>query len=114
MFKKIIGFIVTVLIAGIFWFLFAFWTGIYSVYSIPPSHADPEGATYIVSRVEGEPLFNSPQYVAPEKKPEPESGMIRFAKSPSAKKPILERTIVELPYIAWAYEKSLEKPDTTK
>jgi hypothetical protein len=114
MFKKIVGFIITVLLAGVFWLVFALWTGIYSVYSVPPSHEDPDGATYIVTREEDEPVFNSPQYVAPPKKPEPESSMIRFAKAPTVKKPILERTIFQLPYIAWAYEKSLEKPDSTK
>lgn len=114
MLKKLVGFLTLVLIAGIFWFVFALWTGIYSVYSVPPTHDNPDGATYIVSREEDEPTFNSPQYVAPEKKAEPQSGMIQFSRVPSPKKSIQDRTIIELPYIAWAYEKSLEKPDSTK
>ncbi len=114
MFKKIVGFLAFVLFAAAFWLVFALWTGIYSVYSVPPTHDEPDGATYIVTREEGEPIFNSPQYVAPEKKAEPQSGMIQFSRAPKPKKSIQDRSIVDLPYIAWAYEKSLEKPDSTK
>jgi len=114
MFKKIVGFLIFVLLAGCFWFVFALWTGIYAVYSIPPTHEEPDGVTYIVSREEDEPIFNSPQYAAPERKAEPQSGVIQFSRVPKPKKSIQDRVIVELPYIAWAYEKSIEKPDSTK
>ncbi len=114
MLKKLIGFLVIVLLAGVFWMAFALWTGIYSVYSVPPTHDDPDGATYIVTREEGEPIFNSPQYVPPIKKVEPETGIVRFSRVTAPKKPILDRTIMQLPYIAWAYDKSIEKPDSTQ
>ncbi|HTY00796.1 MAG TPA: hypothetical protein VMG09_12275 [Bacteroidota bacterium] len=114
MLKKLVGFLVVVLLAGIFWFAFALWTGIYSVYSIPPTHDDPEGATYIVSREEGEPMFNSPQYVPPVRNVEPQTGIVRFSRVTKPKRPIQDRTIVQLPYIAWAFEKSVEKPDSTQ
>jgi len=102
--------VVTLLIltAGIvFWFTFAIWTGLYSVYSIPPSKENPDGATLIISRDEGEPIFNSPQRKIPEKKHE-KTGGIGFGGSERPKRPIDQRTAVELPYIDWAYQKSLE------
>ena len=112
MIKKFIGFLLFILFSGVFWMLFALWTGIYSVYSIPPTHDDPDGVTYIVSREEGEPLFNSPQYVPPEKKVEPQTGIVRFSRATRQKKPIVDRTILQLPYFAWAYEKSIAKSDS--
>ncbi len=95
--------------AVVFWFSFAIWTGLYSVYTFPPSRMNPDGATIIVSRDEGEPMFNSPQYKAPPKKQE-RSGGIGFGSMPHAKRPLEQRTIVELPYVEWAYQKSLEQP----
>jgi hypothetical protein len=92
--------------AGI-WFAFAIWAGFYSVYSIPPSSDNPDGNTLIVSREEGEPMFNSPSYTPPPKKTTPRSG-VGFAPVQKAKRPLKERTIVKLPYIEWAYKRSLE------
>ena len=112
MFKKLL-FIIFVLVAAVlFWFGFALWTGIYSVYSYPPSHDDTEGRTLIVSREEGEPLFNSPNYAAPQKKAEPKSGIFVFQGQTRVKKAVDTRIIVELPYIEWAYKKSLQPQST--
>jgi hypothetical protein len=71
----IILFIIASAIA--FWFSFAIWTGLYSVYTFPPTKADPDGSTLIVSREEGEPAFNSPQHPVPPKK-EVRTGGIGF------------------------------------
>ncbi len=107
MFKKILFFLVVVVLAVLFWFGFALWTGLYSVYSYPPDAAHPDGVTYIVSREEGEPGFNSPSYKPPAKKEDRKTGGIVFSTPMKSKKPVETRIIVELPYIEWAYKKSL-------
>jgi hypothetical protein len=105
--KKILAFLLLISLAVLFWFAFAVWTGLYSIYSIPPSPAEPDGSTLIVAREEGEPMFNSPQYKPPPKKVEP-SGGIGFGSGYRPKRSLDQRTIVELPYVEWAYKKSLE------
>jgi hypothetical protein len=99
-----------VLLAFVFWGLFAIWTGIYSVYSFPPSKDHPDGTTLIVSRDQGEPTFNSPDHKEPPKKPEPQGGGLSFAPMKKPPRPLKERTLLELPYIEWAYEQSV-KPE---
>ncbi|HEX9658172.1 MAG TPA: hypothetical protein VGB89_14805 [Bacteroidota bacterium] len=97
------------------WFAFALWTGLYSVYSFPPGKEHKDGVTLIVNRESGEPLFNSPDYVEPPKPPPAERTGLGFGNIPMPKKPLSIRTIVELPYIEWAYKKSLpEKEDKGK
>jgi len=109
MIKKLFYLVLIVAVGVLIWGAFAIWTGLYSVYSFPPSKQLPEGRTLIVSRDPGEPMFNSPDYKPPEKKPaESKSGGIGFAPTPKRKTPLEQRTIVELPYIEWAYKKSLE------
>jgi hypothetical protein len=93
------------------WVGFALWTGIYSVYSYPPGRQYPDGVTLLVSREEKEPVFNSPNYVAPREAPKESSGGMSFESQPKAKRPPEKRTIIRLPYIEWAYEKSLERPE---
>jgi hypothetical protein len=100
-------------LAVVFWFSFALWTGIYSVYSIPPGAAYPDGTTLIVSREEGEPAFNSPEVKIPPKKVEPKSG-IGFGGTPRVKRPLEKRTIVELPFVEWAYDMSIENASPEK
>lgn len=112
MIKKFLFIIIVLILAVLFWFGFALWTGIYSIYSYPPSKDRPEGSTLIVSREEGEPAYNSPDYTPPPKKEEPKTGGIVFASPLKSKKPIDARIIVELPYIEWAYKKSLEPQKT--
>jgi len=112
--KKIFGFLSIVAAGALIWFAFAFWVGLYSVYSFPPlSKEYPRGATFIISRDEWEPMFNSPDYVAPERPKEVGRGGIGFGSTPKAKRPLKFRTIMELPYIDWAYKQSL-KPDSTE
>jgi hypothetical protein len=96
----------------VFWVSFALWTGIYSVYSYPPSKEHPDGSTLLVSRDEGEPVFNSPDYVPSKAKPADQSGGMSFGSIPKPKRRPELRTIVKLPYIEWAYEKSLERPES--
>jgi len=107
--KKIIVFLVIASAAVLFWFAFAIWTGLYSIYSIPPSPTEPDGSTLIVAREEGEPMFNSPQYKPPPVKVE-KGGGIGFGSANRAKRPLDQRTVVELPYVEWAYQKSIEPP----
>ena len=104
--------IVTLIVGAcvVFWVVFALWTGIYSVYSYPPSKLHPEGVTLLVSRDEREPVFNSPDYVPPKQGQSGQSGGMGFESMPKAKRPPEIRTIVKLPYIEWAYKKSLEHP----
>jgi hypothetical protein len=107
MIRKIFYFLLVIAIGAGIWCAFAIWTGIYSIYTIPPTHDNPDGATLIVSRDEGEPMFNSPQYTPPVKKPTERSGLA-FASVIKPKRPLETRTIVRLPYNSWTYKKSLE------
>jgi hypothetical protein len=107
--KKIIAFLVIASAAVLFWFAFAIWTGLYSVYTVPPSPGEPDGSTLIVTRESGEPMFNSPQYKPPPKKVE-KSGGIGFGSMNQLRRPLDQRTLVELPYFEWAYQKSLAPP----
>lgn len=93
------------------WTGFALWTGLYSVYSYPPSDDHPEGATLIIGREDGEPMFNSPDYIAvPVKKGTNKKGGVGFGKVEfSSMKPVAIRTVFTLPYIEYAYEKSLNE-----
>jgi hypothetical protein len=96
------------------WFVFALWVGLYAFYSFPPSSKEhPRGVTLIISRDEWEPMFNSPDYVAPERHSAEKRGSIGFGSAPKPKRPLRIRTIVELPYIDWAYKQSL-KPQGTE
>jgi len=111
MIKKLSFFLGLVGLGLIIWLAFALWTGIYSVYSYPPeSAAYAEGATLIVSRDPGEPLWNSPDAPppAPPRQPQKTRG-IGFGTRPKPTRPIADRTILELPFIEWAYKKSLER-----
>jgi hypothetical protein len=62
-------------LAGAFWMAFGLWTGIYSLYSYPPSKAHPNGATLLITRDEKEPTFNSPDYNPPARQASSEGGM---------------------------------------
>jgi hypothetical protein len=107
--KRLFYFALIVAAAVVFWGVFAIWTGIYSVYSIPPTHAQPDGATLIVQREQGEPTFNSPDYKKPAPpKEEPKGGGLKFGTIKKPPRQLDERTILELPYIEWAYRKSIE------
>jgi hypothetical protein len=105
--KRLFAFALVILIAIVFWGVFAIWTGIYSVYSYPPSKAHPDGETLIVSRDQGEPMFDSPDYKPAAPKAEPQSGGLKFGAAKKPSQPLKERTILSLPYVEWAYKKSL-------
>lgn len=111
MLKKLFYLVLIVAIGLGIWVGFGLWTGIYSIYTYPPSENHPDGATLLVSREPGEPMFNSPDAKKPAKKKGPKQSGIGFAAPDMPKKPIGIRTVVELPYIKWAYEKSLEEPE---
>jgi hypothetical protein len=107
MLKKILALLTFIIVVASLWFAFALWAGIYSMYSIAPSKEHPDGSTLIVSRDEWEPMFNSAEYKPP-KKPDSGPGGISFEKTVTRKRPLETRTILTLPYIDWAYRKSLE------
>jgi hypothetical protein len=109
MLKAISWILVIVVLGTAIWVAFALWTGIYSVYSTPPSASNPKGETLLVSRDAGEPMFNSPDYKAPET-PKSGRGALGFGSMDRKKRPLEMRTIAKLPYIEWAYKKSLEPP----
>jgi hypothetical protein len=106
--KRIFILAFILLIAAIFWGVFAIWTGIYSVYSYPPSFQHKGGATLIVSREQGEPMFNSPDRKHPQPKSDVKVGGLTFGTVKKSVQPVNERTLLELPYVEWAYKKSLE------
>jgi hypothetical protein len=108
MIRKAFSFFLVVAFLGALWFAFAIATGIYAVYTFPPTREDPAGKTLIVSREEGEPMFNSPHYAPPVKKSTKKQSGLAFTSVQKDKQPLEDRTIVALPYISWAYKKSLE------
>ena len=108
MIKKLFYLILIVAMGVAGWFAFAIWIDLYSVYSYPPSKEYPKGVTLIIHRDEWEPKFNSPDYKPPARS-EAEKGEMGYSKSSSRpKRPIPLRTIVKLPYVEWAYKKSLQ------
>jgi hypothetical protein len=111
--KRLFTFALVILLAAAFWGVFAIWTGIYSVYSYPPSKDRPDGGTLIVSRDQGEPMFNSADYKPATPKPESKTGGLRFSAAKKPTQPLKERTILSLPYVEWAYKKSLEPEPPT-
>jgi hypothetical protein len=112
MIRKTFYFLLLVAFAAGIWCAFALWTGIYSIYTLPPSRENPDGATFLVAREEGEPMFNSPHYTPPVQKPNSQSGL-SFSAVKKPKRPLDERTVVRLPYIAWTYKKSLEPQENS-
>jgi hypothetical protein len=53
-------------------------------------------------------MFNSPEVKIPPPPPREKATGLGFSSAPAKVKAIEKRTLVELPFIAWAYEKSLE------
>ena len=109
--KRLFVLILVVAIGVGLWVSFALWSGLYSVYSYPPSTKHPNGTTLLVERAEREPMFNSPDRAIPPPPPKEKSVGLGFSSGSIRPKPVEKRTIVELPYIEWAYKKSLE-PET--
>jgi hypothetical protein len=90
------------------WVGFGLWSGLYSIYSYPPGAKYPKGVTLLIERAPREPMFNSPEVKIPPPPPREKSTGLGFSSAPAKVKALEKRTIVELPFIAWAYEKSLE------
>jgi hypothetical protein len=93
-----------------------FWAKFWGIYSIPPSKEKPDGATWVVTREEDEPLMNAPdrpvkyptEGLEEEEKPKRLKGI--YEGEPVPKKPIEKRIIAKLPYINYFHEKALENP----
>ena len=105
--KKLLVLLLLIVLGTGIWFAFGLWTGIYSIYTYPPSGEHPEGTTLVVTREDWEPMFNSPDYKPPQRETKKE-GTYSFQKVQVGRRPISMRKIVELPYIDWAYKKSIE------
>ena len=105
--KKILVLLGVLLLAAVFWLVVAVWVGIYSIYSYPPSKEHMDGSTLIVQRDQGEPAFNSPDYKAPQRR-STSGGVVNFGSLIKPARPVSERIVLELPYVEWAYKKSLE------
>lgn len=106
--KRLFVLVVIVALVAVIWVSFAIWTGIYSVYTFPPSKAHPDGSTLIVSRDAGEPMFNSPDVKPAPPPPKEKSSGLGFGTVHKPPRPLEIRVIVELPYVEWAYKKSIE------
>lgn len=106
--KRLFILVLVAAICAAIWFAFGIWSGMYSVYSYPPSTEHPDGATLIITREGREPAFNSPDVKLPPPPPKEKPSGLTFETTPKKIRPVSERTILELPYIEWAYQKSLE------
>ena len=105
--KKILVLLSVLVLAAVFWLVVAVWLGIYSIYSYPPSKEHVDGSTLIIQRDQGEPAFNSPDYKPPQR-PRPSGGVVNFGALIKPTRPVSGRVVLELPYVEWAYKKSLE------
>jgi hypothetical protein len=85
-------------IAGIT-FLFYVFCGFYSV---QPIGALPEGSTVIVWRESGEPFFNSADALCLERT----GGVSLLCRGMAMSQAPIDRIIVRLPYMSWAYTAS--------
>jgi len=106
--KRLFILVLVAAICAALWFAFAIWSGMYSVYTFPPSKEHPDGATLIVQREPKEPMFNSPDVKPHAPQSKEKSTGLSFDTAPRQVRPLTQRTILELPYIDWAYQKSLE------
>jgi hypothetical protein len=104
------------LVCGVGLLLFAalmFASGIWGIYSIPPTKENPRGATLIVKPYDDEPFFNAPDRPRPPEsisfEPEPPSGI--YPRGPMKRRPAEQRTIASFPYIKWIHDRAV---DTTK
>lgn len=95
------------LILAIGWFAFGLWSGMYSIYSYPPSEGKDDGRTLIITRDGGERTWNSPAAPKPTPKKEVKGEGLQFGTLKKPPRPVEQRIILELPYVEWAYRKSL-------
>lgn len=114
--KRLFILALVVFLCLVVWTGFAIWSGTYSIYTYPPSRANPEGVTLLISRETREPMFNSPQYIPPKRKPEPKKEGVGFGQVDiKSVKPVESRIVsyfwidLAFPYLEWAYEESLNE-----
>lgn len=108
--------ILVVAFGGLLFVGLMFWAKFWGIYSIPPSKERPDGATWVVTREEDEPLLNAPdrpvkyptEAQEEEEKPKRLKGI--YEGEPLAKKPVEKRIIAKLPYVEFLHEKALENP----
>ncbi len=108
--KTVLWVLIVVVLGSLLWVSVGVWSGLYSLYSIPPSKEYKDGVTFLVTRDAREPIFNSPDYKAPAKEGSKKNTGIGFTDK-SKGKSLEERTILELPFLDWAYKKSLQPQD---
>jgi len=97
------------------WIGLGLWVGYYSVYSYPPSETHPDGASLIIDRDDGEPLYNSPDYIKPPRKKGGTGPGIKFGTTEFRRmKPPELRTVLSLPFIEYAYMESLNEAQQKK
>lgn len=97
------------------WVGLGLWSGYYSVYSYPPSETHPKGASLIINRDDGEPVFNSPDYIKPPRKRGGGGSGIGFGTTEFTRmKPPELRTVFSLPFIEYAYLQSLNEAQQKK
>jgi hypothetical protein len=105
--RRLLTLVLLLLLIAIAWFAFGLWSGIYTIYSYPPSEGKDDGRTLIISRDAGERTWASPNSPKPIPKKEETGGGLRFGALKKPPRPVEMRIILELPYVDWAYRKSL-------
>ena len=73
------------------------------LYSVPPIGALPEGRTLVVWRGHGEPFFNSPDGVCLKRT----GGVSLMCRGAALSQAPLDRIILRLPYLKFAYNASV-------
>jgi hypothetical protein len=105
--KYVLTLALLLLVIAIAWFAFGLWSGMYSIYSYPPTAGKDDGRTLIITRDAGERTWNSPDAPKPAPKKEEKGGGLQFGTLKKPPRPAEERIILKLPYVEWAYRKSL-------
>lgn len=105
--RYLLTLVLLLIVVAMAWFAFGLWSGMYGIYSYPPSEGKDDGRTLIISRDEGERTWNSPNALKPIPKKEAKGGGLQFGTLKKPPRPVEKRIILELPYVGWAYRKSL-------
>jgi hypothetical protein len=93
--RRVLILLTLMVVAVLFWQFLGF-------YSVQPIGALPEGATLLVRRIGDEPFFNSPDGTCL-RRVGSVSLMCRMAALANAP---IDRIVLRLPYMAWAYRAS--------
>ena len=105
--KRLFVLILIIAIGVGLWVWFGLWSGLYSIYSYPPSTKHPKGSTLLIERAEREPVFNSPDRAIPPPPPREKGAGLGFSSGSIRPKPVEQRPMVELPYLEWSYTMAL-------